>query len=75
MTYEAPKRWSDIARVKQRMQIDMLTEAGKGARDAGIAAARIGITRNLYVTTCRRLGVPVDNLIEQNHPRWGRAEA
>jgi hypothetical protein len=69
--YRPPETWGDIFRIKQEMQIDLLKRAQIGARDAGVAAKNIGMTRNSYVITCRRLGVEVDHLLDRRHPRWG----
>lgn len=69
-TYQQPKVWSDVQRLVTQMRVDMLRAAGEGACDATFAANKLGMSRNAYVTNCRRLGVPVDHLIETDHPRW-----
>ncbi|MEB3419930.1 hypothetical protein ACFSDD_11160 [Salipiger marinus] len=69
--YPVPTKWHEISQIKVRMQVDMLTAAARGAANAGQAAARIGMNRNLYVTTCRRLGIEIAHLLERDHPRWG----
>jgi hypothetical protein len=72
-TWTLPYSWDEIAKIKQQMQIELLTRAQLGAVDAGMAARRISMTRNNYVITCRRLGVEVAHLLDRQHPRHGEA--
>lgn len=64
-TYQAPETWDGIARVNNQMRVDMLRACGEHASDAGKAAALAGMSRNSYVSACRRLGVPVEHLLDQ----------
>ncbi len=73
--YPLPDTWAGIFETKVKMQIELLTRAQEGATDAGFAAKKIGMTRNMYVLTCRRLGVPIDHLLDRQHPRWSKGEA
>lgn len=64
--YEGPKQWSEIDRIKIKMRVDLLQSCGEHASDAGKAAALAGMSRNAYVSACRRFGVPVEHLLDLN---------
>lgn len=69
-TYPAPEKWEDVVRIKQEMQVDLLTRAQVGAKSSIFAAKRLGMHNSNYLSTCRRLGVPVDHLLTRSKPSW-----
>ena len=67
--YAAPKTWADMMQLRQTMMVDILKRAQIGATNAGFAAEKLGMTRNNYVISCRRLGIEVEHLLDREHPR------
>lgn len=55
--YKAPETWAELYRLKQQMQVDMLSAAARKHRTIKEAGKSIGMGRTQFSNACYRFGV------------------